>query len=93
MFRAVNPTGPRADISSVGRVMVRRVMAGRVMAVGGVMVALALAGCGGGDVATDGDGRTVVTAPSTKAGNVVDQQNQQLQQMEQQTSQADPTVP
>ena len=54
---------------------------------------LVLAGCGGGDLATDSNGRSVVTAPATKAGTVVGQQNQQLQQMEQQTSQADPTVP
>jgi hypothetical protein len=56
--------------------------------------ALVLAGCGsGGDLATDQNGRSVVTAPATKSRNVVSQQNQQLQQMEQQTSQADPTVP
>jgi hypothetical protein len=54
---------------------------------------LVLAGCGGGDLATDENGHSVVTAPATKAGNVVGQQNQQLQQMEQQTSQADPTAP
>jgi outer membrane murein-binding lipoprotein Lpp len=54
---------------------------------------LVLAGCGGGDLATDKNGRSVVTAPATKASTVVGQQNQQLQQMEQQTSQADPTAP
>jgi len=42
---------------------------------------------------TDDQGRTVVTAPATKAGTVVGQQNQQLQQMEQQTNQDDPTAP
>jgi hypothetical protein len=63
------------------------------MAVTGVALALALAGCGGGDLATDSNGRTVVTAPATKARNVVGQQNQQLQQLEQQTSQNDPTAP
>jgi hypothetical protein len=68
----------------------------RIMATAGLaaVVVLAAAGCGGGgDLATDHNGRTVVTAPATKARNVVDQQNQQLQQMEQQTSQTDPTGP
>jgi hypothetical protein len=54
---------------------------------------LVLAGCGGGDLATDKNGHSVVTAPAAKARNVVGEQNQQLQQMEQQTSQADPTAP
>jgi hypothetical protein len=62
-------------------------------AVGGVVLALLLTGCGGGDLATDRNGRTQVTAPATKARTVVGQQNQQLQQIEQQTSQADPTSP
>ena len=54
---------------------------------------LVLAACGGGDLATDKNGRSVVTAPATKARNVVGQQNQQLQQMEQRANQDDPTVP
>lgn len=57
------------------------------------VLVLVLAGCGGGDLATDKDGRSVVTAPATKAKSVVGQQNQQLQQMEQRANQADPTVP
>ena len=63
------------------------------MAAGILAAVVVLAGCGGGDLATDSNGRSVVTAPATKAGTVVGQQNQQLQQMEQQTNQADPTVP
>ena len=54
---------------------------------------LVLAGCGGGDLATDSHGHSVVTAPAARAGTVVNQQNQQLRQMEQQTGQADPTSP
>jgi hypothetical protein len=68
----------------------------RIMATAGLaaVVAIALAGCGsGGDLATDQNGRTVVTAPATNARNVVAQQNKQLQQMQQQTGQADPTSP
>ena len=67
----------------------------RIMATAGLAAVVVLAaGCGGGgDLATDHNGRSVVTAPATKARGVVDQQNQQLQQMEQQTSQADPTGP
>jgi hypothetical protein len=57
------------------------------MVISGVVCALALAGCGGGDLATDSHGRTVVTAPATRARNVVQQQNQQLQQLDQQTQQ------
>lgn len=59
-----------------------------------VASALVLAGCGGGgDLATDENGRSVVTAPATKTSTVVGQQNQQLQQMEQRAAQDDPTVP
>jgi outer membrane murein-binding lipoprotein Lpp len=66
----------------------------RVAAMAVTVGALVLAGCGsGGDLATDENGRTVVTAPATKARTIVSEQNQQLQQMEQQTSQADPTAP
>ncbi|MGZ6884672.1 MAG: hypothetical protein ACXVJA_00505 [Acidimicrobiia bacterium] len=57
----------------------------------GVAAVIAFAGCG--DTATDSNGRSVVTQPATQARNTVAQQNQQLQQMEQRTSQADPTVP
>lgn len=64
-----------------------------MVAVAGLTAVLVLAGCGGGDLATDQHGRTVVTAPATDARNVVAQQNQQLTQMQQQTSQTDPTAP
>lgn len=57
----------------------------------GVVAALALAGCGATE--TDSNGHSVVTQPAAQARDTVAQQNQQLQQMEQQTSQADPTVP
>ncbi len=62
------------------------------LAVVGVVVALALGGCGGA-TETDSGGQSVVTQPATQARDTVAQQNEQLQQMEQQTSQADPTVP
>ena len=67
----------------------------RIVAAAGTVAfaVLVVAGCGGGDLATDQNGHSVVTAPATKARNVVSQQNQQLQQEEQQTSQADPTAP
>jgi hypothetical protein len=65
----------------------------RITATATAVALLVLAGCGGGDLATDKNGRSVVTAPATKAKTVVGQQNQQLQQMEQQTNQDDPTAP
>jgi hypothetical protein len=65
----------------------------RTLAIVGVVAVLVLAGCGGGDLATDKNGRSVVTAPATRARSVVSQQNQQLQQMEQRANQADPTQP
>ena len=63
------------------------------MATAAAVAVLVLAGCGGGDLATDKNGRSVVTAPATKASTVVGQQNQQLQQMEQRANQDDPTAP
>jgi hypothetical protein len=63
------------------------------MAGAAAVAVLVLGGCGGGDLATDKNGRSVVTAPATKANTVVGQQNQQLQQMEQRANQDDPTVP
>jgi hypothetical protein len=65
----------------------------RIMATAGLAAVVVLAAGCGGDLATDHNGRSVVTAPATKARSVVDQQNQQLQQMEQRAAQDDPTVP
>ena len=60
----------------------------------GVIVSFAFAQCGGGgDDAGPAPERTAITAPATKAQTAVEQQNQQLREMEQRTSQADPTVP
>jgi hypothetical protein len=64
-----------------------------VAAVGVVVTVLVVSGCSGGDLATDKNGRSVVTAPATRTSTVVGQQNQQLQQMEQRANQDDPTVP
>lgn len=59
----------------------------------GVAGALALAGCGGNGVTdTDSQGRSVITQPVTQAQDAVARQNQQLQQMEQQAAQDEPTV-
>lgn len=57
----------------------------------GTAAVVSLAACGATE--TDSNGRSVITQPATQAQNTVDQQNQQLQQIEQRTSQADPTVP
>jgi hypothetical protein len=65
----------------------------RIIATAVAVGVVVLAGCGGGDLATDKNGRSVVTAPATKAGTVVSQQNQQLQQVEQRANQDDPTAP
>lgn len=59
----------------------------------GVAGVLALAGCGGNGVTdTDSQGHSVITQPAAQAQSAVAQQNQQLQQMEQQAAQDDPTV-
>ncbi len=50
-----------------------------------------LAGCGGSDQESN-PAPTPITAPAANAQGVVDQQNAQLEQMERQTSQADPTA-
>jgi protein involved in sex pheromone biosynthesis len=63
----------------------------KTLALFGVAAVMALAGCG--ETATDSNGHSVITQPATQARNTVAQQNQQLQQMEQRTSQADPTQP
>jgi len=65
----------------------------KTLALVGIAAALGLAGCGGTDYSTDSNGHAVVTAPAVQAKNTVAQQNQQLKQMEQRTSQADPTQP
>ena len=64
----------------------------RCLMVLGSVAVLGLAACGGTDAVTK-PAPTQITAPATKARGVVAEQNQQLQQMEQQTSQADPTAP
>jgi uncharacterized protein YcfL len=64
-----------------------------LIAVALVVAALAVAGCSSDGSMVDSNGRTVVTAPATRARGVVAQQNQQLQQIQQQTAQADPTSP
>jgi protein involved in sex pheromone biosynthesis len=57
----------------------------------GVAAVIVVAGCG--ETATDSNGHAVITQPAAQARSTVAQQNQQLQQMEQRTSQADPTQP
>lgn len=60
----------------------------------GVAGSLVLAGCsGGGSGAGPAPERTSITAPATETQTAVDQQNQQLREMEQRSSQDDPTVP
>jgi hypothetical protein len=61
-----------------------------LLLVGGAL-AVGLTACGATE--TDSNGRSVITQPATQAQSTVNQQNQQLQDMEQRTSQADPTVP
>ena len=58
----------------------------------GIGVVVTLAGCGASGKESK-PAPTQITAPAAKAQGVVNQQNAQLKQMEQQTSQADPTVP
>jgi len=58
----------------------------------GAIAVLGLAGCGASGGTESKPAPTPITAPATKAQGTVDQQNAQLQQMEQQTSSADPTV-
>lgn len=58
----------------------------------GLGVVVVLAGCGVSSPESK-PAPTQITAPAAKAQGVVDQQNAALKQMEQQTSQADPTVP
>ncbi len=57
----------------------------------GIGVVAVLGGCGASDQASK-PAPTPITAPAAKAQGVVEQQNAQLKQMEQQTSQADPTA-
>ncbi len=64
----------------------------RCLMVLGSVAVLGLASCGGADSVTK-PAPTQITAPAAKARGVVAQQNQQLQQIEQQTSEADPTAP
>jgi hypothetical protein len=57
----------------------------------GVAAALSLAaGCSATE--TDSNGHATITQPAAQAQSTVNQQNQQLQQIEQRTAQADPTV-
>lgn len=57
----------------------------------GVVAVLGLSGCGSTGTESK-PAPTPITAPATKAQGVVNQQNAQLEQMEQQTGSADPTV-
>ena len=66
-------------------------MRSAIIAAGAIAV-VALAGCGGSGSDAKPE-HTAITAPATQASTVVGNQNQQLQDMEQRTSQADPTVP
>ena len=64
----------------------------RYLIVAGMVAVVGLTGCSAGTNAQGKLEHTAITAPAAKARSVVDQQNQQLKQMEQQTGSADPTA-
>lgn len=64
----------------------------RYLSVVGIVAMIGLTGCSAGTNAQGKLEHTAITAPAAKARSVVDQQNQQLKQIDQQTSSADPTA-